>query len=256
MIDSEQRRATYADRKSRGVCVRCEAPSGEFAQCEDCRARNKVYSSNYQKRNPKLYADWMRRAYQQDPEKFRQRQRDRRLAKKLKGECGVCSEPAADGSNYCVGHTESERARKRKEPTRASVRQPAPPRSVPCDCGEPRAPGLDCCARCAHLDGIGRRDRAADVIEALRGSDGMSLRELCRVLGMDDSLGNGTRSMWRWVKRLMDEGRIRRYWHEDSTASTEHVESFRNGDGEKRGAVGCWAYCLDGKTEREWRKSA
>lgn len=260
MTGSEYMKALRQDRKSRGVCTQCEAPSYGFTLCIDCRAVHVAQQRQYAQRNPAPTAEAVRRRYWKNPELHRERQRKARLERKLAGLCLYCTSLAADGSNYCAQHTESTRARNREAAARRRKGLPKKERSspqvrsapviTPCACGSPRMSGADCCARCAYLDGVGRRDSASRVIDALRGSDGMSLVALCEALDMNENIDSGLRTMWRWVKRLMKEGRVRRYWVEDS--STDKHSAF--GVMAPK-AISCWAYCLDGKTEREWKAS-
>jgi hypothetical protein len=100
-----------------------------------------------------------------------------------------------------------------------------------CECGQPKSYGSTACLRCIYLDG--ERPKQAAVIYALRGTDGLSLVEICELVN-----GYSTHSvrtgMQRTMTSLMKVGRVRRYLRDDEGAN-------------------CWAYALDGKTESEWR---
>jgi hypothetical protein len=101
-----------------------------------------------------------------------------------------------------------------------------------CECGQPKSYGSVACLRCIYLDGA--HPKQAAVIYALRGTDGLSLIELCELV--DGHVSNSVRTgMQRTMTRLAKAGRVRRYWREDDGSS-------------------CWAYTLDGKTETEWSK--
>jgi len=141
-------------------------------------------------------------------------------------------------------------------PLKKAGRKPGTGAPLLCECGSPKPPGAECCDHCAYLDGIdSRTDNLARVVHVLRGSDGMTLHEICEALGMDTSIRNGRRSVWRWVKTLLERGRIRRYWSESSVDVGEEAESFRNGKSKKEHAVGAWAYVLDGQTAEEWKRN-
>lgn len=247
MSDTERLRQRYAERKARGLCPDCGSPAGGFVRCAECRLRGNESSTRHAKSNRDKIAARQSRLYWRDPEKFRERQRQRRLEKKLRGECQDCPLPAADGSNYCDEHTEYRCARKRGHSVTPKLR-------ARCECGERISSDVTCCARCAHLDGLDGKASIGTVVAAMRGSDGMSLRELCEAVGINSDLNNGTRQMWRWVQKLMESGRIRRYWRESSGDITK-MESYRGGTSERADAVGCWAYVLNGKSEEEWQRA-
>lgn len=250
----------YHDRRSRGVCVDCARPSNGAIRCVDCAERLRAYKASYEKRNPHVTRNRMKRLYAANPEKFRERQRQLRLAKKLRGECQKCPEPCTADSNYCAKHLDLERARRRDYNKRKAAGLPLKkggrrPGSGKCDCGEPLIAGSDCCARCAHLDGVRRSDAAGGIINVLRGTDGLSLDELCTELLPDREKKSAWRQMHRWVHKLMGEGRIRRYWLESTNGSLA-IDSYRSGKVRRENAKGCWVYTLNGATEREWRRRA
>lgn len=122
-----------------------------------------------------------------------------------------------------------------------------------CDCGEPKPRAAESCNRCAYLDGTDTALPLDRIIGVLRTNNGMSMRELCEALGLDVSHSNGQRSMFRWIKTLTEQGRIRRYWRENTM--TEERRVFKSG-GKARCHVGCWVYALDGLTDEQWRRKA
>lgn len=101
-----------------------------------------------------------------------------------------------------------------------------------CECGNAKSYGSVACLRCIYLDG--KRSKQSDVIHALRGTDGLSLTEICDLVNGGSSAGARI-GMKRTMGSLIRAGRVRRYWREDDGSS-------------------CWAYLLDGKTESEWRE--
>lgn len=112
-----------------------------------------------------------------------------------------------------------------------------------CECGNERSRNAQACKRCTYLDGV---REAAFVIDALRGTDGLSITEICALTGTTYH-----EAMQRALKRLMRIGRVRRYWRETDAHLVERSPSRRKWG--TRGGSGCWVYALDGATEREWR---
>lgn len=122
------------------------------------------------------------------------------------------------------------------------------PRRLPrntCECGNEKSNNAEACDRCTYLDGTRGSSR---IIEALRTATGLSIAEICGVLGTPYDWHNGgaARSIHRTVVSLMKSGRVRRYWRD---AESKQVEGRAFGS---RGLVtvggwGCWAYTL---TER------
>lgn len=123
-----------------------------------------------------------------------------------------------------------------------------------CECGRPKEIDLGACDRCLYLDGD--ETLRGKVIEVLRGTDGMNLRELCEELGMNPDNSYGQRTLRRPLSELLDDGRIRRYWRENDSVPRLARVFGRSEEVEQSGAGGGWAYVLAGLTEREWRKSA
>lgn len=72
-----------------------------------------------------------------------------------------------------------------------------------CECGNPKVGDCSACARCLYLDGP--TAPMAEVIWALR-TGPMTGEELCAYLDGRDWAG-----VWRQIKRLMAQGRVRRY---------------------------------------------
>lgn len=118
-----------------------------------------------------------------------------------------------------------------------------------CECGRPKEIDLEACSYCLYLDG---EDRPGMIIAALRGTDGLTLRELCVELGMNSDIGNGQRDIWRYVQRLMEQRRIRRYWREEVCPTLTKATGFA-GNAAYRQARAGWAYALDGQTAKQWR---
>lgn len=114
------------------------------------------------------------------------------------------------------------------------------PRSE-CECGNPKTPNSEACKRCTYLDG---NTGSAYIIAALRGSNGMTIRELCEVLGLRYESGRGNAGVLRTCQRLERRGRVRRYWRE-----IDQHDVVRRVFGHRRqrthaGGSGCWVYVL------------
>lgn len=122
---------------------------------------------------------------------------------------------------------------------------PDPPRSrYECECGRRKSGEAKACPRCTYLDGGSAKQQL--VIAALRGTDGMSLRELCLALYGQNG-PNEARGMLKTVQTLARDRRIRRYWREDAT----HTTGARKMWGIREVALaggGCWVYTLHGRS--------
>jgi len=139
--------------------------------------------------------------------------------------------------------------------------------TLECECGRPKQRTLECCSRCRYLD-VGSpvatpfangytTGRHAQIIAALRGTDGLTILELCRELGLNTDNNNGRVSMLRTMKLLIKQRRVRRVWLE---ADVYELDPARLGKaperlGRRRANQGSWLYLLDGLSEREWRSS-
>src|SRR5678816_3470413 len=129
--------------------------------------------------------------------------------------------------------------------------------SVRCQCGEPKGNRDVCCSRCGYLDrgwirGVDKPGTTKSaVIEALRGTDGLTLTELAAETELLP------RSILRSLRPMLDNGRVRRYWREDVNCNAGYqVSSYRNGTATLGlGAIAAWAYVLDGMTEWEWSRA-
>lgn len=122
-----------------------------------------------------------------------------------------------------------------------------------CDCSRLRAHDAEACSRCQYLDGD--ETQRGRILAALRGTDGLNLRELCEELGLKPGNSNGQRQIRRPLYQLMEARRIRRYWRDnDLVAVPRSLFGRRDTITAMAGGEGCWAYVLDGKTEREWRQ--
>jgi hypothetical protein len=115
-----------------------------------------------------------------------------------------------------------------------------PVRGHECDCGNPKPYRAECCVRCGYLDhGIPHRQtnwrHKALVVSILRGTDGLSLTEICGALGLPATIhGTAHRSLHRTVSQLVRDGRLRRYERVEDSGKT------------------CWVYILDGLDPRAW----
>lgn len=114
---------------------------------------------------------------------------------------------------------------------------------IVCECGnEKRSKRAPACERCLYLDGW--LPKQAAVIHALRGTDGLSLRELVEEIYKRDDR-NATSSMLRTVQRMERDKRIRRYERENDSVEIEG-ERFGIARNFKRSGSACWVYALDG----------
>jgi hypothetical protein len=108
-----------------------------------------------------------------------------------------------------------------------------------CECGNPKSNNSEGCRRCLYLDG---RRRNAEVIRALRGTDGLSVAELCvAVYGFASKRCYTVMS--RMVATMVGNGRLRRYQQDASYAGGA------SGWSAGKGGYTSWIYALDGKTE-------
>jgi hypothetical protein len=119
-----------------------------------------------------------------------------------------------------------------------------------CECGRPKGKDLGCCDRCSYLDN-GAQVKHGLVIAALRGTDGLSITELCHVLGIEASKDNGRAAMHRTLSVMIAHGRLRRYWRE-SEGDPVFVFRMQMARRARLEAV----YALDGLDERAWRRRA
>lgn len=119
-----------------------------------------------------------------------------------------------------------------------------------CECGNSKSRKSKACDRCLFLDG--RRQDWGIVIDAMRGSRGMSLLELCEATKSGVEFSNHRRAMLRTMQTLMEQGRVRRYWREGD----EFAVSNAWGRGANScGAGGCWAYVLTEPARSSVRKT-
>jgi hypothetical protein len=102
--------------------------------------------------------------------------------------------------------------------------------SKQCECGGTKTRSATACERCTWLDG--GRDKHAYTIGALRGSPGLTVRELAQIVdGSDEHSALTTMSVTLTV--LLKQKRVRRYWRD--------IEIEYYGAG---GRNGCWVYTL------------
>lgn len=109
-----------------------------------------------------------------------------------------------------------------------------------CDCGRPKELSAEGCDRCVYLDG--RTPFQGAVIGALRGTDGLTLRELTEAIH-GQSTESLRCSMLRVVQVLEAASRIRRYWFEGE----EPVPHLAFGKYSISRAIGGWKYALAGR---------
>lgn len=128
-IEADRQRARYARLKAAGRCVQCSGlllPEWvgrvHCPACAEAKA-NRAQTDEQRARRRELSRGRMRRKYQADPVKAARLQRERREAKKQRGECIRCPHAALDDSNYCATHLETERARVRDQARRRRERR-------------------------------------------------------------------------------------------------------------------------------------
>lgn len=110
--------------------------------------------------------------------------------------------------------------------------------SAECECGNRRDRRQEACRRCQYLDG--RTALVMHAIMVLRGTDGLTISEICEaVYGRADE--NARHSMRRIVVNLTSTGRLRKYWDETLTRSLF-------GSDESSAAYGAYRYALWGET--------
>jgi len=95
-------------------------PEWHGVRCPSCverQAESRSSEAAKERRRP-LAAKYQRDRYAANREQEAKNQRARRLAKKLRGECIRCSQPASDVSIYCPAHYASEKVRVRDQQRR------------------------------------------------------------------------------------------------------------------------------------------
>lgn len=112
-----------------------------------------------------------------------------------------------------------------------------------CECGNRKPYTAEACKRCEYLDGSARYG-CAYVIDALRGTDGLTIVEL------RDQLGRQREALQRTLNRLVETGRVRRYWREDYAGTRQQRTLQSREPVEIRNVSGCWVYALDGDERR------
>lgn len=110
--------------------------------------------------------------------------------------------------------------------------------SLLCECGNRKEHNDTACDRCRYLDGA--LEAHGELISALRGTDGLSIRELVEMTGRWDS------AIMRSLQYLMRAGRIRRYWRESEGVLVKRRIGGRVVDGVASNK-GYWVYCLYGR---------
>ena len=111
-------KALYQQRKANRQCVRCGVPFTVGTVCEWCKVKVKRSNKRYRKsKNGKDNKRSNHKKYQSSA-KGRERLRQYREDKKIRGECIDCSEPALDDSNYCLKHRDARRLSDKKSKQR------------------------------------------------------------------------------------------------------------------------------------------
>lgn len=130
---ASKQRGKYQRMKAEGRCVVCTGtllPEWTGVMCPECAERHAIAQrergwtdEQRQRRNERQRARYVRLNYVS-------RQRELRHAKKARGECIRCTDKAAEDSNYCERHRESERVRIRNQARRRRAAQRAQQESV------------------------------------------------------------------------------------------------------------------------------
>jgi len=126
---------------------------------------------------------------------------------------------------------------------RSMARPVKPSSSCVCECGNGKPSSAEACARCVFLDGDDtRRGR---VIAALRGTEGLTLRELALAVYGRDDRHVAQRSTLRVIRQLESAGRLTRFWR-------EHESSVRNAWRGTKVSIsyGGWTYSLTDRGSR------
>lgn len=127
-----------------------------------------------------------------------------------------------------------------------SDNQRPPPRET-CECGKWRNRWAAACRRCLFLDGAD--PLVQKTIEALRVSDGLTVRELCTAVGRDYMRYRA--GMLRCLRSLEESGRVGKFWAETDPAAESMRRSRYGGMVRAVGSnSGCWRYTLDCKQRR------
>jgi hypothetical protein len=112
-IEAVRKRERYALRKAAELCIRCGASLlPEWgSMCPECSEYDAERSRKYarSKRGLRLSRDRQRRYREENPQRFKDKCKDRYQAHKLAGICVKCSAPATDGAE-CAKHAEQHRA--------------------------------------------------------------------------------------------------------------------------------------------------
>jgi hypothetical protein len=109
-----------------------------------------------------------------------------------------------------------------------------------CECGEHKSKSAEACKLCTAQDGTRVNGQ---VIDLLRGTDGMSVNEVSRALGNQHPQGTH-----RALLRLLRLGRVRRYWREADAVEMDAVDFGQRRKFRRVVGNGSWVYALDGRT--------
>lgn len=127
-------------------------------------------------------------------------------------------------------------------------------RTTECECGRPKERGELCCERCAFLDGVKPRQR--EIIETLRDTNGMNVRDLClELFGFYDANNNGT-VIGRTLQVMLGRGRLARFWREGEVLHVARSNRWASGKTMRACAAGSWVYVLAGDPDRVMRRAA
>lgn len=118
-------------------------------------------------------------------------------------------------------------------------------RTLVCECGNEKSHNARSCNRCEFLDG-GRSAEGA-FIETLRGTTGLTLREIAASMGHST-----TRNSHRIALSLLKAGRLKRYWGEIGAKTVEIRKRGCMFSG-KVGNGGAWVYELSTPPEGKCR---
>lgn len=108
-----------------------------------------------------------------------------------------------------------------------------------CECGARKATSCEACPACTFQDGTREN---AQIIDVLRGTDGLSAPEVARMLGNTYTEGTA-----RSLRRLLRIGRVRRYWRDASSVDGTFMCFGAKVTGSRVFGNGCWVYALDAR---------
>ena len=111
--------------------------------------------------------------------------------------------------------------------------------SLLCECGNRKTKDATACMRCEYLDG---NKNAALVVAALRQLGSLTVRELA------DETRSWPQTTQRTLQRMLETGRVRRFWREaDTFNAVKNIFAIGGGRTTRTGRIsndGCWVYAL------------